>query len=45
MEKDIWTVIHHIESVTKRDDLHNLSKDELCRLVDDVYEMLNGIVM
>lgn len=42
---DVWTVIHRIESATKKDGLQDLSKQELCNLLSDVYDMLGAIVM
>lgn len=44
-ESDVWAVIHKIESATRRDDLQNMSKQELCNLLSDVYDMLGAIVM
>ena len=44
-ESDVWAVIHKIESATKRDGLEDLSKQELCNLLSDVYDMLGAILM
>ena len=44
-ESNVWAVIHKIESATRRDDLQNMSKQELCNLLSDVYDMLGAIVM
>lgn len=44
-ESDVWAVIHKIESATKKDGLKDLSKQELCNLLSDVYDMLGAIVM
>lgn len=44
-ESDVWAVIHRIESATKKDGLQDLSKQELCNLLRDVYNMLGAIVM
>lgn len=43
-ESNVWAVIHKIESATKRDGLEDLSKQELCNLLSDVYDMLGAIV-
>lgn len=42
---DVWSVIHKIESATKKDGLCDMSKKELCNLLSDVYDMLGAIVM
>lgn len=41
-EDRLWAIVHAIEDKTKKDDLHNLSKDELCRLVEKIYDIAYG---
>lgn len=45
LEKDVWAVIHRMEDACARDGLRDMSKDELCNLLSDVYDMLGAIVM
>ena len=44
-EKDVWDLIHYMESVCQRDDLKNMSKEDLCSLVEDVFDRLSAMVM
>lgn len=43
-EKDVWDVIHYMESVVGKDGLGGMTKKELQKLVTDVYVKLNEIV-
>ena len=43
-EKDVWDVIHYMESVVGRDGLGGMTKKELQRLVTDVYVKLNDLL-
>lgn len=42
---DVWTVIHKIESATKKDDVTSLDRKVLEDLLLDVYGKLIGIVL
>lgn len=44
-ESDVWTVIHKIESATKKDDVTSLDRKVLEDLLLDVYGKLIGIVL
>lgn len=44
-ERDVWAVIHKIEDAAKKNDLQNMSRQKLCNLLSDVYDMLGAIVM
>ena len=44
-ESDVWAVIHQIEAATRRDDLQNLTREELYNLLTDIYDRLGAIVM
>lgn len=44
-EKDVWDVIHKIESATKKDDVTNLDRKVLESLLLDVYANLIAIVL
>lgn len=42
---DVQTVSNMMDRACRRDDLQNLSKQELINLLSDVYDMLGAIVM
>lgn len=44
-EKDVWAVIHKIESATKKDDVTSLDRRVLESLLLDVYANLIAIVL
>jgi hypothetical protein len=44
LEKDVCAVIHRMEAACGRDGLRDMSKDELCNLLSDVYCSLCEIV-
>ena len=35
-----WAVINLIEAACRKDDLRNLTKEQLCSLIEEVYDLL-----
>lgn len=44
IEKDIWGIIQHMESVVGKDGLGGMTKKQLQELVVEVYTKLNEII-
>lgn len=44
LEKDIWGIIQHMESVVGRDGLGGMTKKQLQELIVEVYQKLTDII-